>query len=261
MLTFRSQKGSGSRLQEIHQLVTDPVIKLGPNQLSMGKPLHYRTHQIWDHCMVSQGFSRTSAFSAHLEHHVVGEGVFGAVDDILCLWLSEGHRLRRGLEEGPQPLEFWNCCQLLWKTQATHTFTQLLNSQNNLLVMVSNKCSCPILKVFHPTEMGGDVHTTISYFLNILTYFLISLALLSCTTHHEYSPPLGPTKDLRSNELTRRPQCSRQNPFGDRPPTPPIPSTLEAHQRFLKEDESRKVLRVLDECCYSYGIWSYTFVS
>lgn len=85
MLIFRSQKDSGSRLQETHQLVTDPVIKLGPNQLSMGKPLPYRTHQIWDQCMVSRGFSRTSALSAHLEHHVVGEGVFGAVDDILCL--------------------------------------------------------------------------------------------------------------------------------------------------------------------------------
>lgn len=63
--------------------------------------------------MVSGGFSWTSALSAHLEHHVVGEGVLGAVDDIFCLGLGEGHRLRRGLEEGPQPLEFWHCCQLL----------------------------------------------------------------------------------------------------------------------------------------------------
>ena len=50
---------------------------------------------------------------AHLEDHVLREGVFGAADHVLRLRLGEGHGLRRGLEEGPQPLELRHCRQLL----------------------------------------------------------------------------------------------------------------------------------------------------
>ena len=62
-----------------------------------------------------RGGARTprEALPAHLEDHVVSEGVLCAADDVLRLRLSEGHGLRRGLEEGPQPLELGHSRQLL----------------------------------------------------------------------------------------------------------------------------------------------------
>ena len=63
--------------------------------------------------MCSVGAPSPQRPPAHLEDHVLSEGMLRTADDVLRLRLSEGHGLRRGLEEGPQPLELRHGRQLL----------------------------------------------------------------------------------------------------------------------------------------------------